>query len=253
MKSIIHIITPIITEGIRSLTDVEPFLRDDLAVRHSLIETGPASIECEVDEALSVPGILEAALAAEQAGASAIIIDCMGDPGLHACREVVSIPVLGPAQTCMHYASMLGQKFAFITVLDQLKPMIDALVARYGLQDNYAGFGAIDVPVLDIEERIDDVVEQLFESSLDSVTTSRAGAIILGCTGFFGCAEAISARLEAAGHPVPVLDPIPLALHTADALVKTGLSHSASIYHKPRRKALRGYSLQKFYEDAGRG
>ena len=23
-----------------------------------------------------------------------IVIDCMGDPGMHACREVVSIPVL---------------------------------------------------------------------------------------------------------------------------------------------------------------
>ncbi|MBM69131.1 MAG: hydrogenase expression protein HupH [Haliea sp.] len=250
MKSIVHIITPIITEGIRSLDDVDPFLRADLEVRHSLIKNGPASIECAADEALSVPGILEEAIAAEQAGASAIIIDCMGDPGLEACREVVSIPVLGPAQTCMHYASMLGQKFAFITVLDQLKPMIDGLAARYGLMDNYAGFGAINVPVLDIEERIDDVIEQLFEASLHSITKSRAGAIILGCTGFFGCAEAIATRLEAAGYTVPVLDPIPLALHAADALVKTGLSHSGSIYHKPRRKALRGYSLQGFYDVA---
>ena len=62
MKSIVHIITPIITEGIRSLDDVDPFLRADLEVRHSLIKNGPASIECAVDEALSVPGILEEAI-----------------------------------------------------------------------------------------------------------------------------------------------------------------------------------------------
>ncbi|MEQ8800983.1 MAG: hypothetical protein RLP45_02990, partial [Haliea sp.] len=79
MKSVIHIITPIITEGVRSLDDVQPFLRPDMEVRHSLISTGPASIECSTDEALSIPGILEQAVAAEQAGASALIIDCMGD------------------------------------------------------------------------------------------------------------------------------------------------------------------------------
>ncbi|MEQ9393657.1 aspartate/glutamate racemase family protein [Haliea sp.] len=250
MKSVIHIITPIITEGVRSLDDVQPFLRPDMEVRHSLISTGPASIECSTDEALSIPGILEQAVAAEQAGASALIIDCMGDPGLEACRELVSIPVLGPAQTCMHYASMLGHHFAFITVLDRLKPMIDGLVARYGLQSNYAGFGAVDIPVLEIEQRLDELVDQLVTASLRSIETTRAGAIILGCTGFFGCAEAIAGRLAAAGYAVPVLDPIPLTLHAADALVKTGLSHSKYIYPTPRRKPLAGYALPGAYTTA---
>lgn len=250
MKSIIHIITPIITQGVRSLDDVQPFLRPDMEVRHSLISSGPASIECSADEALSVPGILEQALAAEQAGASALIIDCMGDPGLEACRELVSIPVLGPAQTCMHYASMLGHHFAFITVLDRIKPLIDGLVARYGLQANYAGFGAIDIPVLEIEQRLDEVVDQLVTASLRSIESTRAGSIILGCTGFFGCAQAIAERLAAAGYAVPVLDPIPLTLHAADALVKTGLSHSKYVYPAPRRKPLGGYVLADAYDRA---
>ena len=230
MKSVIHIITPIITEGVRSLDDVQPFLRPDMEVRHSLISTGPASIECSADEALSIPGILEQAVAAEQAGASALIIDCMGDPGLEACRELVSIPVLGPAH--------------------RLKPMIDGLVARYGLQANYAGFGAVDIPVLEIEQRLDELVDQLVTASLHSIETTRAGAIILGCTGFFGCAEAIAGRLAAAGYAVPVLDPIPLTLHAADALVKTGLSHSKYIYPAPRRKPLAGYALPGAYTTA---
>lgn len=248
MKSIVHIITPIITEGVRSLADVEPFLRPDLEVRHSLIKTGPASIECAADEALSVPGLLEQAIAAEAAGATAIVIDCMGDPGLEACRETVTIPVLGPAQTCMHYASLLGHRFAFVTVLDRLYTLIDGLVARYGLAANYAGFGAIDVPVLEIEARLDAVLAQLEAESERLVRDHHAGAIILGCTGFFGCAERIAEGLAGKGLYVPVIDPIPLTLHSADLLSKLRLSHSAHVYPTPRRKALAGFGLDSIYD-----
>lgn len=248
MKSIVHIVTPIITEGIRTLADVEPFLRPDLEVRHSLISSGPASIECCSDEALSVPGILEQALAAERDGATAIVIDCMGDPGLEAARELVSIPVLGPAQTSMHYASLLGHRFAFVTVLERLYPLIDGLVARYGLRESYAGFGAIDIPVLEIEHRLDEVVGQLASESLRLVRDHRAGAIVLGCTGFLGCAEKIAERLAAEGHPVPVIDPIPLLLHSADSLCKLGLSHSGHVYPLPRRKPLAGFALADRYD-----
>ena len=101
-KTIIQLITPIVTRGIRTLDDIEPFLRKISEIRHSLLDQGPASIECEFDEALSLPDTIRKAIEAEQSGANAIIIDCMGDPGIHACREVVSIPVLGRARPqCM--------------------------------------------------------------------------------------------------------------------------------------------------------
>jgi len=84
MNTRIELITPIITEGVRTLADVKPFERADLTVTHSLIAQGPASIESEFDEALSVPDTIRRAMDAERKGANAIIIDCMGDPGLHA-------------------------------------------------------------------------------------------------------------------------------------------------------------------------
>lgn len=250
MKSIVHIITPIITEGIRSLDDVAPFLRDDLEVRHSLIDKGPASIECHADEVLSVPGILEQAVKAEADGATAVIIDCMGDPGVAAARELLTIPVLGPGESCMHVASMIGHSFAFVTVLERLHPLIDSMVARYGLRDNYAAFRAIDIPVLEIEQRLSEVSKQLAEQSLRAIRENRAGAIILGCTGFLGCAEAIEARLAQEGLSAPVLDPIPLTLHLADALNKVSLTHSGVTYPPPLRKPLRGFDLGDVYAAA---
>src|SRR3546814_10743576 len=87
----IHLVTPIVTEGIRTLDDVADLNGNGLSITQSLIAAGPASIECEFDEAMAVPGIVAEAIAAARSGADAVILDCMGDPGLKAAREVVSI------------------------------------------------------------------------------------------------------------------------------------------------------------------
>jgi allantoin racemase len=246
MRTQIELITPIITEGIRSLDDVRPLERPDLSVFHTLIEQGPASIESEFDEALSVPDTVRKAMDAERKGANAIIIDCMGDPGLHACREVVTIPVLGPCQTALHTAGLLGRAFAFVTVLERLRSMLARLVASYGLNDNYASFRAVDIPVLDIAHNLGALNTALAREAIAAVRQDHADVIVLGCTGFLGCANSIRQALLSEGLDVPVIDPIPLPIHMADAFVKTGLSHSKLTYPAPARKALKGFSFPEF-------
>ncbi|PCJ51161.1 MAG: hydrogenase expression protein HupH [Gammaproteobacteria bacterium] len=242
----IHIITPIITRGIRTEDDSKPFLRPDLEVSYSLLDIGPATIESEVDEALAVPDTIKKAIEAENNGADAIIIDCMGDPGLNACREAVSIPVIGPCQTSIHFAAMLGGMFSFITVLDRLRPMIKHIISGYGLEGSYASFEAVNVAVLDIEGSLEQLNIGLTEKSIKAVTEDHAGAIVLGCTGFLGCAEEITKGLLAKGINVPVIDPIPLAIHVADTLIKTGLTHSKSVYPFPGKKKRVGFDIPDF-------
>ncbi len=65
----------------------------------------------------------------------------MGDPGLGGARECVSIPVLGPMQTAMGVAAMMGHKFSVVTVLDRIVPMIETQAAVYG-HDQQARLGA---------------------------------------------------------------------------------------------------------------
>jgi allantoin racemase len=242
----IRLLTPIITKGIRTLDDVRPLERDDLKISHSLLEIGPSSIESEFDEALAVPDTIRIAIEAEDDGVNAIIIDCMGDPGIHACREAVSIPVLGAGQTAMHVANMLGHRFSFITVLDRIKPMIDKLISAYGLSHKYASFQSIDIPVLELAHDIDALNVALSEKARISIEEDGADAIILGCTGFTGCAEAIRATLLKAGYDVPVIDPIPVAVHMAEALIKSGLSHSKVSSPAPGTKVIRGFNLSRY-------
>jgi allantoin racemase len=247
MKSIIHVITPIVTAGFRLVDDFKLCGRPDLEVTNSYLDIGPASIESEFDEALSVPDTIRRAVEAERAGAHAIVIDCMGDPGLASCREAVSIPVLGPCQTAAHVATMLGHKFSFITVLDRLRPMIDHIIAGYGLTSSYAAFESINIPVLEIFHDAEKLSSALAAKARKTVLEDHAGAIVLGCTGFLGLAEKIEKSLASDGLYVPVIDAIPLTIRMADTLIKSGLSHSKRIYPLPGKKTIAGYTLPNLW------
>jgi Asp/Glu/hydantoin racemase len=49
-------------------------------------QIGPQSIESHYDEALSVPGVLQAVQRGEREGVDGYVIACFGDPGLDAAR-----------------------------------------------------------------------------------------------------------------------------------------------------------------------
>lgn len=239
----IHIVAPVITQGMRNLDDIAHLARPDLTFSLSVLDRGPASIESEYDEALSVPAIIARAVEAERNGADAVIIDCMGDPGINPAREMVRIPVLGPAECSMHLAATMGQTFSVVTVLDSVVPMLNNLARAYGVKDRLASVLAVDMPVLEIEQRLEEARQRLAETSRLAVERDGADVIILGCTGFFGCADAIAAHLAAAGHDVPVIDPIPATVCMADAMVRAGLRHSKKTYAYPRAKTLIGYDM----------
>jgi len=245
----IHIVTPLTTKDFRSLDELDHLAGPSLSFTHSFLEHGPPSIESEFDEAFAVPGTIARAIEAERAGADAIVIDCMGDPGLKPIREVVKIPVLGPAETSMHLAAMLGQTFSIVTVLGAVKPMLINLARVYGVHEKLASVLAVDVPVLELVERLAEVRQALAESALVAVERDGADVIVLGCTGFLGCAEAISERLIQAGYDIPVIDPIPATVCIAEAVAKAGLTHSKRTFATPRIKSLIGYELPPFRQE----
>ncbi|ACG78818.1 Asp/Glu racemase [Phenylobacterium zucineum HLK1] len=241
----IHLITPVTTRGIRDLKEIAHLESPSLSFTHSLLDRGPSSIESEFDEALAVPDTIVRAIEAEQAGADAIIIDCMGDPGLKAAREVVKIPVLGPSETSMHLAAMLGQKFSVVTVLNSVKPMLANLARVYGVYEKLASILVVDIPVLELEQRFAEVQSALANSALQAVERDGADVIVLGCTGFLGCAAAIEEHLQSAGHDIPVIDPIPATVCVAEAVAKAGLRHSKRTYATPRAKEIIGFNIPR--------
>ncbi|MDI7276270.1 MAG: aspartate/glutamate racemase family protein, partial [Anaerolineae bacterium] len=89
------------------------------------LEWGTDAIEVRADDAWAAPGVLSRAIEAEREGIDAVIIGCMDDPGLHAAREAVRIPVVGPAEASMHLAAMLAHRFSIITTRSEDIPAVE--------------------------------------------------------------------------------------------------------------------------------
>ena len=205
------------------------------------LDKGPPSIESRYDEALAVPDVIAKVALAEQEGMDAAIIDCMGDPGLEAAREKVSMPVIGPAETSMHVAGMLAHRFSVVTVLDALIPAFDHHALRTGLTSRMASVRTVGIPVLALSDHAR-VLQALVEQSLRAVMEDGAHLVILGCTGMAGMVPGLLAGLERQGiSDVPVIDPTVLAVKMAETLVDLRLSHSKRTYPFPPHKEIIGY------------
>jgi allantoin racemase len=237
----IHVINPTITARWNESTrrTYADAARPGTRVTVVSLDWGTASIETYRDEALVTPGILARAVEAERDGADAVIIDCMGDPGLYAARELVSIPVVGPAQASMHLAATLGHCFSVLTLFDHDIPLIEDLAARYRLSAKLASVRAFNIPVLALHDDIDATLQVLIDVGECAVRDDNAHLLIPGCTGLAGLAPRIQAGLAERGCEVPVLDPPPVALKLAESLVDLGLAQSKRTYPPPPSKEIR--------------
>src|ERR1700748_951462 len=103
---------------------------------------GPASIESHYDEALAVPGVLDAILTSQSSEnpSDAYLLACFGDPGLDAAREIATGPVIGIAESAMHPASMWGRGFSVVTTLGRTIGRAEELAGRYGMSGRCTGF-----------------------------------------------------------------------------------------------------------------
>lgn len=237
----LRIVTPIITRGLRELSDLKALECQGLQIEHTLIDEGPSSIEGASDEALAAPAVIAAAVQAERDGCDAVLIDCFGDPGLNGAREQVRIPVLGPGEVSLHTAAMLGDRFAVISVLDRVRPLLMNLVRQYGLTDRLAAMRMVNMPVLDLHTGMAALQQAMAAAAVAAVRDDGADVIVLGCTGFHGCAACVGNALAAAGLEVPVIDPIPITVQMARSLVTSGLRHSKRTWPTPTCKPVAGF------------
>jgi len=239
----IRVVVPSITKEFEAmaLKQYSPGARPDTEISVTLLDKGPASIESRYEETIAAPDIVRKIVQAEKDGADAVIVDCMAEPGVQAAREMVSIPVIGTAETAMRVASMLGHRFSVITVLDRAIPRFERHGPRTGLSRQIASLRAVDIPVLEMDDT-ERLVKALIEQSGMAVREDGAHVIVFGCTGMAGLARAVEAGLKQQGiFDVPVVDPTTVAVKFAEILTDMGLSHSKRTYPKPPQKEIVGF------------
>lgn len=225
MTIYVRIVTPITTRDERTHELARELSSSDVEIDAVEISDGPAFIESDADEVRAEPDTVRGIVEAERTGVDAVVIDCMGDPGLEAARKAVSIPVLGPCQVSLHTAAMLGERFSIVTVQPTTRALLVERARRHGVSERLASVLSIDMPVLELETNMDRVETLLCEHALRGVRSDGADVVVLGCTGFLGVAEAISRYIrEQTGKQVPVIDPMRLSILTAVTWVRARLS-----------------------------
>lgn len=169
---------------------------------------GPLTIESAYEEYLTIPETCEVALEAVREGYDAIIIGCAGDPGLNAVRELVDIPVVGPGETSICLASLLGKKVL------RVSPM------------------TIGMTVLEARENRQKALEKIEREGRKAIKEGKADVMVLECMslGFLGISNDLQKRLK-----IPVIDPVRVSVKMAEVLIDLNLSHSKIAYPTPKR------------------
>jgi len=232
----LRIVVPIITDVFNQevVKEVAQFKAPDTEIDVVNIVRGPASIESRYDEMLASPDIVEKVVQAEKDGFDGVFVDCFGDPGVHAAREMVRIPVVGAFQPAALTASLIAGRWSVVTVLKSVVPLVDDLGRKLGLSQNIVSIRDIDTPVLELQDK--GVLEKKLLAQIELAVQEGAEAIVLGCTGMLGLAQTLEKAMGEKGRAVPVVDPTAAAIGFLELLVRSKLSHSLPAYPYPPEK-----------------
>lgn len=240
MKRHVRVIAATSNTDARKIEDLE-FLNDEgLHVSLELLKVGPEFIESAYDEALCIPGLVNNAIQAEKEGVDALVIESMGDTGLVACREMVSIPVIGLSETSLPIAKNLGYKFSLIAVAKRQCILLEKIVRQYGIGSELVSTHYLNLKPLEIRDS-QKVNDALFEAALKAINMDNADTLLLGGSYFIGRAVPLKKRLLAIGKDILIIDPLPTAIRYAKFIVDCGYAHNKSIYIKPGFKKVFGF------------
>jgi allantoin racemase len=199
---------------------------------------GAPSIEDHHDDVWAAAGVAEQVRLGEQAGASAHVIACFGDPGLHAARELARGPVIGIAEAAFHAASLIATGFSVVTTLTRTCVIAEHLVLQYGFERRCRGIHGTDIAVLELDDLASDAYGRIRASAQQALQHDRSGAIVLGCAGMADLCRRLQADLG-----VPVIDGVAAAVKMAEGLVALGLGTSkVGDYAFPLAKPYAGFA-----------
>lgn len=228
----IAIIAPVNTSHFNDLLlkAVEPVLPPDVDVSVHNIDQGHDCIQNRTDWLENGFPVVKLAKSLQDQGFDGIWLSDFDMCGVEAAREVIDIPIIGGFPTSAFTALGLSQRFGILTILPSTLAMQQGHVLTYGQSENFAGIAPIDCPV-DQLSNVDVVVAKSFPVALKLINERGAQSLLLGCTGFVGVAEKLSALLsEALQAYVPVIDPNQAGIGYLISLVRMGVRPSRLCY-----------------------
>jgi len=199
---------------------------------------------------LETAEVVENCQRAVREGFDAFIIGNIGEPGLHLCREVANIPVLGLCETSVHLACQMGANFSFVAINEKWEPRIRESVARYGLSGRLHSIRRMRIERMnDFEACVNDpqarraIVNQFFEAARACV--ADGGEVVIPAGGVPMVLLHMEDEHEVA-QGAPILNGITAVLKSTEAAVR--LNRLMGGRFTSKRLSYAGPSVQQIAE-----
>lgn len=206
----------------------------DANVTYLTVESGPLSVESDVEEAWGGVELMPL-VDRHRDEFDAFVIGCFGEPGLRPLRELTERPVVPTAAPALHTAAQLGTRFSVLTILDSTEPKAREQVHEHHLADQLASVRVVNAPVLSVDHESDSLVDRMRKIGRIALEEDDAEVLIPGCASL-SFMQAHDDLTESLG--VPFLDPVRIALATAQLWARHGISHSSAAYPPAPRDKL---------------
>jgi len=180
---------------------------------------------------LVTPAYIESYKQAEKEGYDAVVPLGMLDLGVDGGKSAVDIPVVGPMESSLHIASLLGERFGLIIYHEKLLAFNRAIVRRYGMEDKIVGFGVSGFDLPDITANREKVVENFLAEGKKLVAQGAEVIIPMGIT---QCPVHIKPDFLQKQLGVPVVEGIGAPIRVAGMLGGLGLTQSRVRWPKSR-------------------
>lgn len=173
-------------------------------------------------------------------GCDAVFIACFGDPGLLALREVSPVPVVGMLEASCLEAQRTAGRYAIVTGGALWKPMLEEIVAGFGLGDGLAGIRTVERTGGEIAKDPEGALSMLASACRECVEKDRAEAVILGGAALAGLAARLQPQVS-----VPVICSVEAGIRASLAAVREPYARSRpapmeSIHLGPALESLLG-------------
>ncbi|MEP3115022.1 aspartate/glutamate racemase family protein [Nisaea sp.] len=142
---------------------------------------GPPGIESQADVDLAAVQTRDV-VARRANSASAFVIACYSDPGIHACREATEQPVYGIAESGVLSAMSMVERFGVVAILDKSIPRHLRYIRTLGFESRLAGERALGLGVVELSNE-SVTYGRLLETGRQLRDVDGAQAIVLGCAG----------------------------------------------------------------------
>jgi allantoin racemase len=181
---------------------------------------------------LVAPAYIDSFKRAEREGYDAVVPLGMLDLGVDGGKSAVDIPVVGPAEACLHVAAIIGDRFGMMVYHEKLLAFSRAIVTRYGMEHRVVGFGVSGFDLPDLAAHHDEVVENFVREARELV---KKGAEVIIPMGISQCPVHIKPGWLQEQLGVPVVEGFGAPIRMAALLAGLGLKQSRIRWPKAGR------------------